>query len=177
MSRRSVSFLLLLACGGPHSPAPHEEASPTPSSSPNASSTSAQIASVLAALRAQDGGASPSQVANVEAAVSAQLGHGLAPDAVRQVVLRHQQSLKQCYDAELARDPDLKGGITMTWLIAPDGTVSTASVAASTIRNTNVESCVLRVVRSWTFPTSDGPTNVAAYPFKFGTLNKPASTP
>ncbi len=63
--------------------------------------------------------------------------------------------------------PDAGGRIVLTWTISSDGAVSNVSVVSSTIQDTNVESCVLGDVKSWTFPTSDRTTNVAAYPFKF----------
>ena len=162
MKQRPFFSVLLLACGGHESLPPRQQAhSPTPPRD----DTAAQIAEVKAALDAPDGGPSSP---NLTPAMREQLGHGLPPDSIRQVVMRHQGSLRRCYDLELARVPDLKGGITMTWMIATDGSVSNASVAASAIQNTNVETCVLAEVKSWTFPTSDAPTHVAAYPLKFG---------
>jgi hypothetical protein len=83
----------------------------------------------------------------------------------------HARELRRCYDAELARDHELKGGITMTWWITPQGTVRDAAVAGSTMQSPNVESCIVAELQSWTFPTSEGPTHVRAYPFKFGTTS------
>ncbi len=56
----------------------------------------------------------------------------------------------------------------MTWNIDPGGGVASAGVAGSTIGNDRVTGCVQRQVKSWHFPVSESPTNVAAYPFKFG---------
>jgi hypothetical protein len=93
---------------------------------------------------------------------------GLSPEQIRRVVMAHQGALRACYDSELARNPTLKGGVTMTWNIEPGGSVASAGVAGSTIGNDRVSGCVLRQVKSWHFPASESPTNVAAYPFKFG---------
>jgi hypothetical protein len=93
---------------------------------------------------------------------------GLSPEQIRRVVMAHQGALRACYDTELARNPSLKGGVTMTWNIEPGGGVASAGVAGSTISNDRVTGCVLRQVKSWHFPASESPTNVAAYPFKFG---------
>ncbi|HSQ65703.1 MAG TPA: AgmX/PglI C-terminal domain-containing protein, partial [Polyangiaceae bacterium] len=93
---------------------------------------------------------------------------GLSPEQIRRVVMAHQGALRACYDSELARNPQLRGGVTMTWNIEPGGTVTRASVASSTIGNARVEGCVQRQVKSWHFPVSESPTDVAAYPFKFG---------
>jgi hypothetical protein len=93
---------------------------------------------------------------------------GLSPEQIRRVVMAHQGALRACYDSELARNPSLKGGVTMTWNIDPGGGVASAGVAGSTINNDRVTGCVLRQVKSWHFPSSESATNVAAYPFKFG---------
>jgi len=93
---------------------------------------------------------------------------GLSPEQIRRVVMAHQGALRACYDSELARNPTLKGGVTMTWNIEPGGSVASAGVAGSTIGNERVSGCVLRQVKSWHFPVSESATNVAAYPFKFG---------
>ena len=93
---------------------------------------------------------------------------GLSPEQIRRVVMAHQGALRACYDMELGRNPNLRGGVTMTWNIDPSGSVASAGVAGSTIGNARVEGCVLRQVKSWHFPSSESPTNVAAYPFKFG---------
>jgi hypothetical protein len=93
---------------------------------------------------------------------------GLSAEQIRRVVMAHQGALRACYDSELARNPSLKGGVTMTWNIEPGGTVASAGVASSTIGNDRVSGCVLRQVKSWHFPVSESSTNVAAYPFKFG---------
>ncbi len=93
---------------------------------------------------------------------------GLSAEQIRRVVMAHQGALRACYDIELARNPGLRGGVTMAWKIAPSGLVNTASVAGSTIHNPRVEGCILRQVKSWHFPTAESPSDVNAYPFKFG---------
>ena len=93
---------------------------------------------------------------------------GLTAEQVRRVVMAHQGALRACYDSELARNPNLRGGVTMTWNIDPSGAVTSAAVGSSTMSNPRVEGCVQRQVKSWKFPSSDSATNVAAYPFKFG---------
>jgi hypothetical protein len=53
------------------------------------------------------------------------------------------------------------------WTIDPSGSVTSASVASSTMHNARVEGCILRQVRSWHFPSSDSPSQ-PTYPFSFG---------
>lgn len=92
----------------------------------------------------------------------------LSAEQVRRVVVRHEGALRACYDTELTRDANVRGGVTLAWTIGTDGTVADASVAGSTINNVRVERCVLRQVKSWHFPESEASTSVAAYPFVFG---------
>jgi hypothetical protein len=57
--------------------------------------------------------------------------------------------------------------VTATWTIDASGAVTSASMASSTIHNARVEGCVLRQVRTWRFPSSDG-LSQPTFPFSFG---------
>ncbi|MGD0675883.1 MAG: AgmX/PglI C-terminal domain-containing protein [Polyangiaceae bacterium] len=92
---------------------------------------------------------------------------GLNPDQVQRVVLAHMGALRACYEMEAQKDPTLRGGVTASWTIDPIGGVTSANVAGTTIHNARVEGCVLRQVRAWRFPSSDGVTQ-AVFPFSFG---------
>jgi hypothetical protein len=92
---------------------------------------------------------------------------GLSADQINRVVLAHRGALQACYEIEAQKDPTLRGGVTVAWTIDPSGGVTSANVAGSTIHNPRVEGCVLRQVRSWHFPSSDG-VSQATYPFSFG---------
>lgn len=104
---------------------------------------------------------------NVGAGAAAAHG-GLSPEQVRRVVMNHIGAVRACYESEAQRNPGLKGGVTVQWNIDPSGAVSGASVASSSLGNLRVEGCVVRQVRSWRFPSSDAPTVVVGFPFKFG---------
>jgi hypothetical protein len=92
---------------------------------------------------------------------------GLSPEQVRRVVMSHTGALRACYETEAQRNPNLAGGVTVVWQIDPSGSVTSASVASTTLNNARVEGCVVRQVRMWHFPQSDSATRVDAYPFKF----------
>jgi hypothetical protein len=92
---------------------------------------------------------------------------GLSPEQVRRVVVAHQGALRACYEIEAQKNPGLKGGVTATWTIDPSGAVSSASIAGSTIKNPRVEGCVVRQIRTWRFPASEG-TTPTTFPFSFG---------
>jgi hypothetical protein len=93
---------------------------------------------------------------------------GLSQDQVRRVVMAHLGAVRACYESEAQRNPSLKGGVTVQWTIDPSGGVSSASLAGSTLGNPRVEGCVVRQVKGWHFPSSETPTIVGGFPFKFG---------
>jgi hypothetical protein len=93
---------------------------------------------------------------------------GLSPDQIRRVVMSHIGAVRACYESEAQRNPGLKGGVTVQWQIDAGGNVTSASVGGSTLGNQRVEGCIVRQVQKWKFPTSESPTTVAGFPFKFG---------
>lgn len=103
------------------------------------------------------------QLAAKEAARS---GQGLTPGQIQRVVLSRMGAFQACYEIATARDPSLKGGVTVSFGIGPTGTVSTVSISNSTLSNARVEGCITRQFSRLKFPTADKPTN-AAFPFVF----------
>jgi hypothetical protein len=91
---------------------------------------------------------------------------GLTPEQIRRVVMAHLGALRACYEIEAQKDPNLKGGVTVAWSIDNGGGVTGASLAGSTIHNPRVEGCVVRQVKTWRFPASEGTTNTS-WPFRF----------
>jgi hypothetical protein len=102
----------------------------------------------------------------VQGASQAPSGQGLTPAQVQRVVLSRIGAFRACYDSAAARDPSLQGGVTIAWSITPDGSVSGARVASSSLGNPRVEGCILRQFNRLRFPTADKPTG-ASYPFIF----------
>ncbi|HEY8086904.1 MAG TPA: AgmX/PglI C-terminal domain-containing protein [Polyangiaceae bacterium] len=92
---------------------------------------------------------------------------GLNPEQIRRVVIAHRGALQACYEIEAQKDPTLRGGVTVSWTIDPSGGVTSANLAGSSIHNARVEGCVVRQVRTWHFPSSDG-NSQATFPFSFG---------
>jgi outer membrane biosynthesis protein TonB len=92
---------------------------------------------------------------------------GLSPEQINRVVFAHKGALQACYEIEAQKDPTLRGGVTVAWTIDVTGGVTSTNVAGSTIHSPRVEGCVLRQVRNWHFPSSEGVSQVT-YPFSFG---------
>jgi hypothetical protein len=94
-------------------------------------------------------------------------GGGLTKEQVAKVVRAHQNAIKFCYEKELQRKPNLSGKIDVYWVIVPDGSVEKSRIAGSTMEDTAVEGCIVRQVKQWTFPRSEGRTVVQSFPFLF----------
>ncbi|MFO0683566.1 MAG: AgmX/PglI C-terminal domain-containing protein [Sandaracinus sp.] len=90
----------------------------------------------------------------------------LGRDVVRRVVRRHLGEVSACYEQALAQRPDLDGRVVLRWTIGPEGRVVGAEVdlGASDLRAPEVQDCVARAARRWTFPSADGVT-IVHYPF------------
>ena len=98
------------------------------------------------------------------AAVSAP-GQGLSPEQIARVVRARSGAFRACYESAAARDPKLQGGVTVSFTVSPEGSV-TARISSSSLDNARVESCVLRTFNRLHFPAADKATN-ANFPLLF----------
>jgi outer membrane biosynthesis protein TonB len=92
---------------------------------------------------------------------------GLTRDQVTRVVKEHANAIKYCYEKELQRQPTLSGKIEVYWIIKPNGSVDRVKVVNSTVGSREVEGCIERQVRNWSFPRSNADTIVQSFPFFF----------
>jgi len=92
----------------------------------------------------------------------------LPRSVIRAAIHRRRAQVRACYERELINTPGLSGKILVRFTIGPQGLVSDAGVAQSTLSNRNVEQCLLRKVRTWRFPKPRGGGRVVVrYPFLF----------
>ncbi|MAQ19815.1 MAG: hypothetical protein CMN30_34060 [Sandaracinus sp.] len=92
----------------------------------------------------------------------------LSPEQINRVVRANQAAVRYCYEVEVQRQPNLRGRVEIAWRINLQGSVTTARVASSSLRNPRVEGCIVRQVRRWRFPRPDGGEVSVQYPFIFG---------
>ncbi len=96
------------------------------------------------------------------------LSPGYDRDLVLKVVRRHQNEIRFCYESELQKHPELGGKITVAWTIGATGSVESAEVAESGLRNETVESCIVQRIRRWNFPEPQGGQEVGVtFPWVF----------
>ncbi len=87
---------------------------------------------------------------------------------IEDVIRRHLNAIRYCYQRELQKDASLAGRLAVKFVIAADGTVSTASAQASSLNNATVEQCVAGRFQRMQFPRSPGGgIVVVTYPIVF----------
>ncbi len=95
--------------------------------------------------------------------------HGeLDRSLIDQVVKRNMNKIRYCYQRELVKDPKLAGKLVVKFVIAPDGTVSSATTKSTTMNNSSVESCINSRFMRFQFPEpKNGGSVTVSYPFVF----------
>ncbi len=92
----------------------------------------------------------------------------LDKEIIRRVVRLHRNEIRYCYEKQLQKDPELAGSITVKFVIARTGAVTSAVVSSSDLKNSAVEQCLTRKIRRWSFPEpKGGGVVIVNYPFKF----------
>jgi TonB family protein len=92
----------------------------------------------------------------------------LSKEEIGRVIRRNLARFKYCYEKQLNANPNLAGKVAVYFTIAPTGEVAQASVRETSMNDENVESCVIKVMRSLKFPKPrGGGIVVVTYPFVF----------
>lgn len=89
-------------------------------------------------------------------------------EAIRRVIRDHIREIRNCYERELQRSPDLYGKIVLEWDIEDAGRVGRAVVKSNALGNNSVANCILSRLKTWKFP--DPPKDQVGrvdYPFVF----------
>jgi TonB family protein len=92
----------------------------------------------------------------------------LDKEIIRRVIKENLSQIRYCYERELAKSPGLYGKVQVKFIIAATGLVSNSQVDESTMKNANVEQCIVQKVRGWRFPKpKGGGIVIVTYPFIF----------
>ncbi len=103
----------------------------------------------------------------------------LPPEVVQRIVRQNFGRFRLCYEDGLRKDPALAGKVTVTFVIAADGSVSSAA-ASGDLPDTAVRSCVARSFNTLSFPRPEkGGVVKVSYPIIFspGEGNEASSPP
>lgn len=94
---------------------------------------------------------------------------GLLPSEIEAVLAPARQRFRECYEARLVFAPRLAGRVTLDVVVGPEGRVTEATVQESTLRDAEVEACLVRVARGLAFPRPGGGGEVVVRaPLAFG---------
>lgn len=84
------------------------------------------------------------------------------------VIKQNMRNIRTCYEAGLTRRPELAGKVTIKFVIAADGTVSSATVKSTTLGDPPTEECLTNTFLSFQFPQpKGGGIVIVSYPFVF----------
>ncbi len=87
---------------------------------------------------------------------------------IDEVIKRHMNEIKYCYQRELTKNPALGGKVVIKFTIAKDGTVSSAAQKSTTMNNAAVENCMVGRFMRMQFPApKGGGIVIVSYPFLF----------
>jgi len=87
---------------------------------------------------------------------------------IDRVIKEHLGKIRYCYHQELNKNPGLSGKLVVRFVIAKDGSVSTANTKVSTLKNPTVEKCVNARFMRMRFPApKGGGIVIVSYPFEF----------
>lgn len=107
------------------------------------------------------------RVGNVQSAAPEVDGGSLDPSAIAKVVKSRLTAVKECYERELKRNPQLAGKVVIRFTIEEDGRVTGVAVEESSLGDPNVGSCIVSRFERFRFPKPDGGAVTVSYPFIF----------
>jgi hypothetical protein len=89
----------------------------------------------------------------------------MSRDVIRQVVHVHENEVRECYQAERKLKPGIGGRVVASFVIDVTGSVSHIKIAQTTLRNSNVENCMINKLARWHFPRPEHGTIKVTYPW------------
>jgi hypothetical protein len=97
---------------------------------------------------------------------------GLDRDVIAAIIRRYLPQIQHCYEQQLVTNSKLKGKVTVSFIISGTGSVQSADVQESTLRNAPTERCMLSKIMGWKFPKPRGGGTVGVkYPFLLMSTN------
>lgn len=101
---------------------------------------------------------------------SAEVTGKLDKELIQKIIRRHMPEIKWCYQQGLQKNSRLEGKVVVNFTISSVGKVIQTAVKQTTMRNAEVEQCVLAKISRWKFPEPKGGGIVGVnYPFIFKT--------
>ncbi len=88
-------------------------------------------------------------------------------DALARFIKMRIGGIRNCYESQLKRSPNLRGKLVVRFTIGTLGQVIEVSIDSDTIGSDDVASCVMRQVKLWRFPFKPPSDTPVSFPFLF----------
>lgn len=89
----------------------------------------------------------------------------LEEKTARRVLARYRAQVRYCYERALRDRPDLRGRVTLSLKVEPDGMVASAEVVEDTPGDESLAACLTLRAKRWRFPAFAGTARtVIRYP-------------
>jgi hypothetical protein len=98
----------------------------------------------------------------------------LAPEVIRHTVRERYGAFRSCYEAGLTRHGDLKGRVTLRFVIERDGGISHIRVASNEVPDCVMVDCLRARATALQFPPPSGGIVTVQYPMFFETADEAA---
>ena len=90
------------------------------------------------------------------------------PERYYQVIGSHLAQVRSCYEKGLSADANLRGRVSVQFVVGVNGRVAKIGLQESTLGNPPVETCLMQAIQAWQFPVPEGGgIVVVGYPFHF----------
>ncbi len=87
-------------------------------------------------------------------------------DVVKKYIRKQLAKIRWCYQKAFQKNPNLEGKLTVSFVISPTGSVMSAKVVRSTLKDKDLEGCIENKILTWRFPAPKGGGVVKVnYPF------------
>lgn len=85
-----------------------------------------------------------------------------APDALAHAIRVRSSEVQACYTKTLGKQADVRGAMKLTFTVVPTGAITTAAVETTSVKNMELESCVVGVLQKIKLAKPLGTANIAA---------------
>ncbi len=94
---------------------------------------------------------------NIRDSLSSPTGTGtIDKSSVASVFSRRKGAIKACYESALKTNPNIKGKVSIKFVIGTAGRVTSVNVVENTTGDGSIGSCISGKVKSWKFPPASG---------------------
>lgn len=101
----------------------------------------------------------------VAIASSAKVSGRLDRKTVQRIIRRNLSGIKWCYQDALQRDPKLRGKVTLSFTILPNGRLEKPQASNPSIKDEKLLTCIKGKMGRWKFPApKDGGVVRVTYP-------------